>query len=121
MKRVGIPQCFFLVVACLSVFGDMSRCLANLDMFAGECRVEETWTSMGEPAMSYEVKHANLFQDINSPEGYCTAIMYASKVRVGGMTMWGIVCSTWIWVARKSVGRHIHPMGNRSQPVQCYR
>ena len=118
MKRCGIPAWIYLAMAVFFVRGaDLSRVLTCVDYFGGECGVRDSWLESDYPAMAHELKHDKIYQDINSNEGFLMAMLFGGKIRRGGLGAWGVVCSTWIWMARKSVGRHLHPMGNRDQEV----
>ena len=119
MKRCGLPQWLYLMMACFMIQGvDLTRSLDCLDFVVGACGIKKAWLDNGHRAMSHEIKHNDVFQDINSNEGFVTCLLYGSKVRPGGIAAFGVVCSTWIWMCLKSTGRHLHPMGHQSSEAE---
>ena len=115
MKRCGLPQWLYLIMACFFVQGvDLTRSVDLVDYFGGACGLARTWNAAGSSALSIELKHDNVFQNVNGAEGFITCLLYGSKVRPGGMGCYGVVCSTWIWMCLKSTGRHLNPMGNQN-------
>ena len=121
MKKCGLPQWLLLMMAVFFLDGvNLQRDVDMVDYFAGTCGMSAAWRNGGYKALSHELKHDRVFQDINSPEGFVTAMLYGARVCRGGLGWYGVVCSTWIWMCSKSTGRHLDPMGNRNQEVPCF-
>ena len=57
------------------------------------------------PAVGYDIDHSPL-QDFLTTAGLVTAVQWCRRLVSGGGTHWATVCSTWVWMSRRSTGRN---------------
>ena len=92
---------------------------ANLDcvdFFAGVGRVTQECKDLGLKAVSYE-RDNSTWEDFLSPIGLVVAMILVMRLKQGGLSHWGTVCSSWIWISRNTMGRSTYnPLGFNSVP-----
>ena len=117
---MALPRFILLAFACYHVCVPTAedRCTDCLDMFPGVKHISQSFQGLGSKTLSFEKKDGVAGdQDLCTLTGWTNASFYANSLRVGGVSMWGIVCSTWIWVRRHSTKRGLQNVcGDESSP-----
>jgi len=121
MKRLGVPRVIFNLHMMVTAVSGKPVCdIDCIDFFAGAARIKKSFRSLGFQAISYEKTDDPSHQDLLSFEGFITALIFVMRLKPSGITHWGTVCSTWVWVSRGATKRSAAtPLGD--QGMQCVR
>ena len=101
LRRAGAPPILFVMLAFL-VSNSLirgGRDLDNVDFFAGMKAVSNTWNEHSFAAASYELLDDPQCQNFCSGPGLLFALMLTMRMRMGALSSWGTVCSSWIFVS----------------------
>ena len=86
MKRAGIPKWILLMMAVFFVTGvDLERTVSVVDYFGGIKGIQRAWLEGGYQGLAHEIVDDSTFQNINSDEGFVTAMLYGAKLAPGGI------------------------------------
>ena len=105
LMRFAVPPVLISMLLFMgtSPVGDTSP-IDVIDFFAGGASVQKAFTTMQYRAVAYDIVNDATYQDLLSDEGWLTALSWANRLSEGGLTHWGTVCSTWVWISRSSTG-----------------
>ena len=112
----GVPSVGVQLVVLCYLAGLIEGCptVSAVEFFAGERAVSKGLIARGFPTYSFELKHDAVSHDIMGAAGFAHAVSLVMRVEECGLLWFGIVCSSWIWMCRRSVGRDLHILGNGS-------
>ena len=113
MRNFMIPPVIFHMLLFYMKQGvQTSKDIDCIDFFAGVGRIKDSFQKKGYAAVAYEINNDSQTQDFLSVEGWITAFTWVLRLTEEGMTHWGTVCSTWVWISRAITGRSSeNPLG----------
>jgi hypothetical protein len=119
LKSLGCPSQFIelMVLARASLKGLYGHPeLVLFEMFCGVDAITREFAKLQLPAMGFDALKGPVLNDIMTPDGFINAtIMVMSLDQRHGFLWLATVCSSWVWIYRKSAGRSIrNPLGDTS-------
>ena len=73
--------------------------LDNVDFYAGMKAVSMTWIENSYESATYELLDDPERQNVCSGIGMLFALMLIMRMKIGALSSWGTVCSSWIFVS----------------------
>ncbi len=85
------------------------------ELFAGSGAVGRALAAMGYRGRAMD-RDYHAHHDLLSSVGFLTALQTALELKPGAIMWLAPPCSTWVWMARHTYGRHISVEGHFTQP-----
>ena len=76
-----------------------------VDFYMGRGHIKEEAERRGFRALGYEVLDDAVLQNACTLQGLITMVLYCMRLGRNGVSHWGTVCSSWIFLSRNSTGR----------------
>ena len=119
LKRLGAPLILFALLAslfrsCLQ-HGGVPTPIDGVEFFSGVGNIAARMNKLGYDCLAYDINHADPGQNLNTDEGFITALSWGARIRENGLCSWGTVCSMWVWLSRQMSRRSVlKPLGDES-------
>ena len=120
LKRLGAPLILFALLAslfrsCLQ-HGGVPTPIDGVEFFSGVGNIAARMNKLGYDCLAYDINHADPGQNLNTDEGFITALSWGARIRENGLCSWGTVCSSWVWLSRQMSRRSVlKPFGDESR------
>ena len=106
LVAMGWPiVCFNILIMMTSLVGPVTRDAHCVEYFSGVGNVAGAYSEHGMKALTYDIIDSFSFQNLNSPEGFVTALHFGLRLLEKGLGHWATVCSTWVFMSRSCTGR----------------
>ena len=119
------PAALFAILTTLHAYFPGKPSVHCLDGFCGVGNVAKAFQARGLCAIGYDRVHCRQSQDILTPAGFCTALLFCRQLLPGSaLAHWGPMCSSWVYLSRGSSGRRVYnvlgirPDGSTSRAVR---
>ena len=119
LRRYGAPLALFHLLAhiCDMNGGPMARDLWMADMYAGEGAVSKAFRSAGFTAAEFEILRSPTHMNSITPTGLMVACIFGLRLAPGGLSSWGTVCTSFIFVSQPQCRRSAaNPLGDLRRP-----
>ena len=71
-----------------------------IEYFAGVAEIQKAVQTCGMKCLAFDKDYDDEGMDLLSDLGFVTAFIWALRLKRYGLTPWGTLCSSWIWVSR---------------------
>ena len=107
------PACPGSGKALLDFLGSMEQGepLDFAEIFSGAGAVHRALAALGYRGRRMDLSYHRA-HDLLTPVGFALALEMAEAIKPGGLMWLAPPCSTWVWMARASTGRHIQVEGD---------
>lgn len=107
LRSMGAPLVAFSLVSMLFAIDGLSwdRPCAHLETFSGVGAVTAGELEAGRRAISFDIVHDNVRQNILTDSGFANALYWCCNLAPGGGKVTAPVCATWVWLSRGSTLR----------------
>ena len=115
LRRYCAPLALFHLLAHIRDMnhGPIGRDLWMADMYAGEGAVSKAFRSAGFAAAEFEIRRSRAHMDMLTPTGLMVATILGLRLAPGGLSSWGTVCTSFIFVSQPQCQRTPeNPLGN---------
>ena len=107
LRRVEAPcilyQVLFFITSLLPSVRDPD--ITWLDMYMGRGHIKDEAERRGFQALGFEVLDDAVLQNAMTLQGMITMLLYCMRLGSTGVSHWGTVCSSWVFLSRSSTGR----------------
>ena len=76
-----------------------------IEYFAGVAEIQKAVQTCGMKCLAFDKDYDDEGMDLLSDLGFVTAFIWALRLKRYGLTAWGTLCSSWIWVSRSVTKR----------------
>lgn len=100
-----VPEVAFSLVSMLFAIDGLSwdRPCAHLETFSGVGAVTAGELEAGRRAISFDIVHDNVRQNILTDSGFSNALYWCCNLAPGGGKVTAPVCATWVWLCIASI------------------
>ena len=106
LMRAGWPIAMFnLLAVAFAMVAPIARNVQCVEFFSGVGQIAKAFREAGHNSRTFDIIDLGDLQNLNTPQGLATAIVYALSLVERGLAHWANVCSTWIFLSRGSTGR----------------
>lgn len=108
MLRLRLPCWFFTILMLLATSTTVTQTsdVKCVEFFAGIKEVTRAMSAYG-PSIPFEINDSPIKEDFNGDMGLLNSIQLVRRCSPEhSIIFFATVCSTWVWVARASTGRH---------------
>ena len=117
LLHFAVPWQLFHMIAIMfhiDIFKGTRSCMYDcVEYFCGRGMVHKSMMeSYGFNVKGYDIAHGK-DEDLNSPRGWITALLWCLRIHTEGLAWLGTVCSSWVCVCRASTRRSLaNPRGD---------
>ena len=122
MLVFGVPIALFNILYVLAhTRPTASTCSSTsidfIEFFSGCGQIRDAMIRRGHNACGYDIGDHSTYENLNGAHGLLCAIQLMRLLRTHGGLHWATVCSSWVWICRKTSKRSLaFPLGI---PPQC--
>ena len=109
LMHVGWPiacfNCLAMIFGWAPPLENDTRSIYCVEFFSGVSMVAGTFQLAGFASQTYDICTHHLMENLNTPEGLCTAMKYAMLLKKHGLAHFATVCSAWIFLSMGTTKR----------------
>ena len=107
LMHAGWPIMLFNWLAMLFVTtpGGFERTLSCVEYFSGVAVVAGTFEDHGRRSATFDICTHEVYENLNTPEGFCTALSLGMRLKKSALAHWATVCSSFIFLSKGTTKR----------------